>query len=95
MVEHGINYSMEHQAWLCVWQIGQQEMQRPTRLQNLATIHPVHENTLRIIQLAMLNAQGVFQNAASENIDLDADQVYGSLIWKVSPQVLLSAVIGQ
>ena len=43
----------------------------------------------------MLSALGVLQNAASEDIDLDADQVYDTLIGKISPQALRSAVIGQ
>jgi hypothetical protein len=43
----------------------------------------------------MLYAQGVQQNAASEDIDLNAVQVYDSLIGKNSPQALWSAVIGQ
>jgi hypothetical protein len=43
----------------------------------------------------MLYALGVLQNAASEDIDLDADQVYDTLIGKISTQALWSAVIGQ
>jgi len=31
-------------------------------------------------QSPMLYAQGVLKNAASENIDLDADQVYDTMI---------------
>jgi len=42
----------------------------------------------------MLYALGVLQIAASEDIDLDADQVYNTLIGKMSPQALRSAVIG-
>jgi hypothetical protein len=38
---------------------------------------------------------GVLQNAASEDIDLDVDQVYNTLIGKISPQALWAAVIGQ
>jgi len=43
----------------------------------------------------MLYALGVLQNAASEDIDLNADQVYHTLIGKTIPQALRSAVIGQ
>jgi len=43
----------------------------------------------------MVYALGVLQNAASEDIDLNADEVYDSLIGKSSPQALRSAVIGQ
>jgi len=46
-------------------------------------------------QSPMPYAQGDFQNAASEDIDLDADQVYDSSIEKISPQAHRSAVIGQ
>jgi hypothetical protein len=37
----------------------------------------------------------VLQNVASEDIDLDADQVYETLMGKISPQALQSVVIGQ
>jgi len=43
----------------------------------------------------MQYALGVLLNAVSEDIDHDADQVYDTLIGKISPQVLQSAVIGQ
>jgi hypothetical protein len=43
----------------------------------------------------MLYELGVLQNAASEDIDLDTDEVYDTLIGKCSPQALRSAVIGQ
>ena len=95
MVEQGINYSMEHQAWSRVRQFGQQQMQRTTRLVNLTTIDRLIENTQRMKQSPMLYALEVPQNAASEDIDLDADQVYDTLIGKIFPQTLRSAVIGQ
>jgi len=38
MVVQGINYSMEHQAWLHVQQIGQQQTECTTYLGNLTTI---------------------------------------------------------
>jgi hypothetical protein len=86
---------MEHQAWLRVRRISQQQTQRTTRLVNLATIDPLIENTQRLKQSPMLYAMGVLQNAASEDLDLDADQVNDTLIGKISPQALRSAVIGQ
>jgi len=43
----------------------------------------------------MLFALGVLQNAASEDIDHNADQVYDTLIGNISPQVLWPAMIGQ
>ena len=86
---------MEHQAWSCVRQIGQQQTQCTRRLVNLTTIDRLIENTQRKKQSPMLYALGVLQDAASEDIDLDADQVYDTLIGKISPQALRSAVIGQ
>jgi len=95
MVEQGINYSMEHQAWSRVWRIGQQQMQHTTRLINLTTIDQLIGNTQWMKPSPMLYALGVLQNAASEDIDLDAVQVYHTLSGKISPQALRSAVIGQ
>ena len=95
MVEQGINYSMEHQALSRVRRMSQQQTQRTTRLVNLSTIDRLIENTQRMKQSPMLYALGVLQNAASEDIDLDADQVYDTSIGKISPQALRSAVIGQ
>jgi len=43
----------------------------------------------------MLYALGVLQNAASEDIDVDAGQVYDTFIGKIAPQALWSCVIGQ
>jgi hypothetical protein len=78
-----------------VRQIGQQQTQRTTRLVNLTTIDRFIENTQQMKQSPMLCGLGVLQNAASEDIDLDADQVYDTLIGKISTQALWSAVIGQ
>jgi hypothetical protein len=86
---------MEHQAWSRVRRIGQQQTQRTTRLVNLTTIDLLIENTQRMKQSPMLYALGVLQNAAGEDSDLDGDQVYDTLIRKISPQQLRSAVIGQ
>jgi len=48
MVEQGTNYSMKHQAWLRVRQIGQQNTQRTTGLVNLAPIARLIVNTQRM-----------------------------------------------
>jgi len=43
----------------------------------------------------MVYVLGVHQNAASEDIDFNADQVYNTLLGRISIQALWSAVIGQ
>jgi hypothetical protein len=43
------------------------------------------ENTQQINQSPMLYALQVLQNAASEDIDFDADQVYDTFNGKISP----------
>jgi len=95
MVEHGINYSLEQQVWSHVRRIGRQQTQRTTPLVDLNTIDRLMENTQWMKQSPMIYALGVHQNAASWDIDLDADQVYDNLIGIISPQALWSAVIGQ
>jgi len=95
MVEQGINHSTEYHAWSRVWRIGQQRTQHTTRLVNLTMNDRLIENTQRMKQSPMLYALGVLQNAASEDIDLEADHVHDTLIGKISPQALRSAVIGQ
>ena len=64
-------------------------------LVTLTTIGQSIEHTLRMKQSPMLYVLEVFQYAASEDIDLEADQVYDTLIGMISPQALWSAVIGQ
>jgi hypothetical protein len=95
MVEQGIYYSIEYQVWSRVRRFVQQQTQRTTGLVNPTTIDPLIDNTQRMKQSPMLYALGVLQNAASEDVNLDADQVYDSLIGKITPQTLRSAVIGQ
>jgi len=53
------------------------------------------QNTQRISQSPMLYALGVLPNSACQDINLDADQVYDTLIGMISPHGLQSAVIGQ
>jgi hypothetical protein len=71
---------MEHQTWSHARRIGQQQTQCTTGLVNLTTIARLIDNTLLMKQSPMLYALGVLQNAASEDIDLDADQVNDTLI---------------
>jgi hypothetical protein len=73
MVEQGINYPMEHQAWLRVRRIGQRQTQRTTQLVNLNRIDRLIENTQQMKQSRMLYMLGVLLNAAHEDLDLDAD----------------------
>ena len=94
MVEQGIKDPMEHQAWSHVRQMGEQQTQRTAQLVNLATINRLIENTQRMKQSPLLYALGVLQNAAHEDIDLDAGQVYDMFIGMISPQALRCAVIG-
>jgi hypothetical protein len=95
MVERGINYSMEHQAWSHIQLIVQQQTQCTTRLVNVATIDQWIDNSQRMKKSSMLYVLRVLQNTASEDIDLDADQAYDIWIGQISPQALLSAVVGQ
>jgi len=95
MGEQGISYSMEHYACSRVCRIDQELTQRTTGLVNLTTIDRLIENTQGMKPSTMLYVLGVLQDAASEDIDLDADQVYNTSIGKISPQALPSALIGQ
>jgi len=70
-------------------------MQRTTWLVYLATINWLIENTQWMKHSPILYALGVPQNAANEDIDLDADQVNWTSIGRISPQALWSDVIGQ
>jgi len=94
MVEQHINYSIEHQAWSRIRQINQQQTQRTTRLVNLTRIDQLIENT-QLNPSPMLYSLRVLHNARSEDINVDADQLYDTLIGKISPQAVQSAVIGQ
>jgi hypothetical protein len=85
MVEKGINHSMEHQVWSRVRQIVKQQTRRTTRLVNLTTVDWLIKNTQRMRQSPMLCALGILQNAAREDVDLDADQVYDSFFGNTSP----------
>jgi len=86
---------MEHQAWSQVHCVGRQQTQRTTGLVKLATIDRLIEQTQRIKHSPILSTLGVHRNTGSMDSDVDADYVYDTLIAKISPQVLQSAVIGQ
>ena len=90
IVERGIDCSMEHHEWSRVRRIGQHRTQRKTRLMSVATIDRSIEISHRIKQSPMLYALGVLQNTACKDIDLNADQVYDTFIWKISPPGVLA-----
>lgn len=48
-----------------------------------------------MMELLMQYMLASLQNAGSEDIDLNTDQVYHTLIENISPQALQSDVIGQ
>ena len=92
MVEQGLNYSMEHQAWSRVRRIGQIHKQFTERLVNLDTIDLLIEEAQRLKQSPMLHAFGVMVDCGA---DVETDQVYDALIGKRTPQSLKDAVIGE
>lgn len=53
------------------------------------------ENTQRIKPSPMLYEEGVLQSPASEDIDLDPDQVYDACNGHISPPTCQSAVFGR
>ena len=94
MIEQGHNYAMEHQAWSRVRRIGQNHPQFTTRLINLDTIDLLIEDAQRRKQSPMLYAFGILADADSEG-DVNAGQVYDTLIGRIPPQILRRALIGQ
>lgn len=92
MVEQGLSYSMEHQAWSRVRRIGQNHKQFTERLVNLDTIDLLIEEAQRLKQSPMLHAFGVMVDCGA---DVEADQVYDALIGKRTPQSLKDVVIGE
>jgi len=95
MVAEGLNYSIQHQAWLRVQRIGQQQTKCTTQLLNLTPIDRFMEYTQPMWQSPILFWLRDLQTTATEDIDFDADPVYDSLIGKIYPQALWYAVIGQ
>jgi len=75
---------MEHQTWSHVRRIRQQQVQPTYWLVNFTAIDWLIENTQRMKQSAMVYEQWVCENAASEQIDLDADEEYDTFIGKIS-----------
>ena len=94
MIEQGHNYAMEHQAWSRVRRIGQKNTQFTNRLVNLDTIDLFIENAQRMKQSPMLYAFGILTDANLED-DVNAGQVYDTLIGRIPPQILRKALIGQ
>jgi hypothetical protein len=91
MVEQGISYASEHQAWSRVRRIGQRFIQRTERLVNLDTIDVLIENAQRDRQAPMLYALGVMERFG---VDVDSDEVFDTLIGNQHPVVLRDLVIG-
>ena len=82
MVEQGINYSMEHQAWSRVRRIGLCHKQVTERLMNFDTIDLLIEEAQRLKQSPMLHAFGVMVDCGA---DIETGQVYNALIGKQTP----------
>lgn len=91
MVEQGISYASEHQAWSRVRRIGQQFRQETTRLVNLETIDITIEQAQRERHNPMLHAFGIMEKL--EN-GVEASAVYDALIGKQPPEALRDRVIG-
>ena len=92
MVEHGANYSMEHQAWSCVRRIRQSHKQVTERLVNFDTIDLLIEEAQHLKYSPMLHAFGVMVDCGA---DIETGQTYDALIGKRIPQLLKDAVIGE
>ncbi len=92
MVEQGLSYAAEHQAWSRVRRIGQAEEQRTERLVNLQTIDMLIERAQRERQSPMLYAWGIMENLGDT---ADTDEVFDTLIGKIPPTVLRDQVIGR
>ncbi|KAF8541877.1 hypothetical protein BDD12DRAFT_877597 [Trichophaea hybrida] len=92
MLEQGVNYAMDHQAWSRVRRIGQVYTRYTHRLVNMATIDRLIEVAMRLKQQLVLYAFGVISKAGT---DVDADEVYNALIGKITLQMLKSGIIGQ
>ena len=91
MVEQGLSYAAEHQAWSWVRRIGQAEEQRKERLVNLQTIDMLIERAQRERQSPMLYAWEIMENLGDT---ADTDEVFDTLIGKIRPAVLRDQVIG-
>ena len=79
----------------CVRRIGQQQLQTKSLFVNLAFIVLLMENTEQMQQFAILYCMRDLWTAASEDIALNAEDVFDTCIGKSFPQELQSAVMGQ
>lgn len=86
---------MKHEAMLHIqWKV-QQQTQPTTGFVDLTTIDLIIVYTQLIKHSLLPNALGVLQNASSENVDHDANQIPDTLIGMITSQALRCAVIGQ
>jgi hypothetical protein len=92
MVEQGVNYAQEHQAWSRVRRIGQTKLQITERLVNLETVDAMIERSQRERQNPMLHALGIMDNIPDKTIQAGA--IYDALIGKQSAEVLKDMVLG-
>ena len=91
MLEQGINYAQEHQAWSRVRRIGQKLAQRTERFVNLETIDSMIETSQRERQNPMLHALGIMENIPDKSIEAGA--IYDLLIGKKSAAVALREIV--
>ncbi len=91
MVEQGISYASEHQAWSRIRRIGQKFEQYTERLVNLDTIDVLIESAQRDRQAPMLYALGIMDRFG---VDVDSDDVFDTLIGNQHPTVLRDLIIG-
>lgn len=92
MVEQGLSYSSEHQAWSRVRRIGQKMEQNTERLVNLETIDALIERAQRDRQSPMLHAFGIMEQLGNTT---DTDRVFDALVGRISPAVLRNQTIGR
>lgn len=92
MVEQGLSYASEHQAWSRVRRIGQRAEQVTERIVNLETIDLLIERAQRERQSPMLYAFGIMEQLGET---ADTDEVFDTLIGRIQPGVLRDLVIGR
>ncbi len=90
MVEQGLNYAQEHQAWSRVRRIGQTQTQYTERLVNVDTIDVMIEASQRNRQNPMMYA---FMKLDSiDNSLVEAGDIYDLLIGKEAARTVLGDV---
>ena len=92
MLEQGISYAQEHQAWSRVRRIGQKQIQKTERVVNLETIDSMIERSQRERQNPMLHALGIMDNIPDKTVEAGA--IYDLLIGKQSAEALRDIVLG-